>query len=422
MSRRVDQALLPGVRVGLVHDWLTGMRGGEKVLEVLCKLFPGAPLWTLLHNRGSVSEIITDRPIYPSLLQRLPLAAKRYRSYLPLFPLLAEANRAGGVDVVISTSHAVAKSMVRRSKTASGSSPAPFHICYIHTPMRYVWDLFDEYFGPERVGSFLSRFVYGPIAALLRQYDRRTVDRVDLFIANSTYVAERVRRIYGRDALVLPPPVDVERFAASERVPEEAYLVVSALVPYKRVDHAIRACARLGRRLTIVGRGPEEANLRALAAELGAGVEFTGFASDAALADYYRKARALLFPGVEDFGIVPVEAIACGCPVIALAEGGVLDSMTADTAVFFSEPTPEALQRAMLHFEARSEEFLPQTLKAHAAAFSEARFVARFTEIVEHAVSSLPFARRIAEASIGSAKMQMSGEDNHAQTPVALLP
>ena len=420
MSQPNNQVLLPGLRVGLVHDWLTGMRGGEKVLEVLCRLFPAAPLWTLLHNQGSVSAAITTRPIHTSLLQRLPMAAKRYRSYLPLFPLFAETNQASGMDVVISTSHAVAKSMVRRGKRATAGSP--FHICYIHTPMRYVWDLFDEYFGPERVGSFLSRFLYRPVAAMLRQYDRRTTDRVDLFLANSTYVAERVRRIYGREALVLPPPVDVERFAAAERASGEGYLVVSALVPYKRVDHAIRACAKLGRKLTIVGRGPEGANLRALAAELGAEVEFTGFASDAVLADYYRQARALLFPGVEDFGIVPVEAIACGCPVIALAEGGVLDSMTADTAVFFAEPTPEALERAMLRFEARSDEFVPQTLRARAAAFSEERFVARFTEIVEHAVGGSPFTRRIAEASLPGGPTHKSEKAHHAQAPVALLP
>ncbi len=386
---------LEGKRIGLVHDWLTGMRGGEKVLDVLCRMFPGAPLWTLLHNRGSVSQTIENRPVHPSLLQWMPQAAKRYRSYLPLFPFFAETNKAHGIDVVISTSHAVAKSMVLRKAGKRGEPATPFHICYIHTPMRYIWDLFDEYFGPERVGAFASRFVFSPIAAALRRYDRRTANRVDLFVANSSYVAERVHRIYGRDALVLPPPVDVERYSTATRQAGDGYLVVSALVPYKRVDHAIRACAKLGRKLTIVGRGPEEARLRALAAELGikpaasnAGftVEFTGFASDDLLAGYYAGARALLFPGVEDFGIVPVEAIACGCPVIALAEGGILDSMTPDTAVFFHQPTPEALERAMLAFEARPHDFPTETLRARAAQFSEAAFIARFHEILNDAL------------------------------------
>ncbi len=432
---------LSETRVALVHDWLTGMRGGEKVLEVLCRLFPAAPLWTLLHNRGSVSPTIESRPIHTSLLQRLPMAAKRYRSYLPLFPLFAETTQAHGVHVVISTSHAVAKSMVKRSSAGSGSEGArPFHVCYIHTPMRYVWDLFDEYFGPERVGRFASRFLYAPIAAMLRRYDRATTGRVDLFLANSSYVAERVRRIYGREATVLPPPVDVERFTQAPREPGEGYLVVSALVPYKRVDHAIRACARLGRKLTVVGRGPEEARLRALATELGSNnsagerpgfaVEFTGFASDELLATYYGQARALLFPGVEDFGIVPVEAIACGCPVIALAEGGILDSMTPDTAVFFHEATAEALERAMLAFEARPGDFQVNTLRARAAMFSEAHFVTRFTEILAAAVPERFSLTRPAEPAVSNGVRERNRSEESTKTldkldaraEVALLP
>ncbi len=413
------------LRFALVHDWLTGMRGGEKVLEVLCRLYPDAPLWTLLHNKGSVSATIESRPIHTSLLQRMPQAAKRYRSYLPLFPLFAETNKAHGVDVVISTSHAVAKSMVCRQAGQHGKRP--LHICYIHTPMRYVWDLFDEYFGPARVGAFASRFFFAPIARILQRYDRGTTGRVDLFIANSSYVAERVRRIYGREATVLPPPVDVERYASTVREPGDSYLVVSALVPYKRVDHAVRACASLGRKLVVVGRGPEEGRLRALVLELGSQVEFTGFASDEQLGHYYRQARALLFPGVEDFGIVPVEAIACGCPVLALAEGGILDSMTPDTAVFFHEQTPEALEQAMLQFEARSDDFKPATLRARAADFSEAHFIARFTEIIAKAIAADPNFNRQASSfaemlqhqkSYGNTTTQVVAHSEHA----ALLP
>lgn len=415
--------LLNGTRVALVHDWLTGMRGGEKVLDVLCSLFPEAPLWTLLHNRGSVSANIENREIHASLLQRMPQAAKRYRSYLPLFPFFAETNKVRGADVVISTSHAVAKAMVLRT-----GRRRPLHICYIHTPMRYVWDLFDEYFGPARMGAFASRYIFAPVAGALRRYDQRTASRVDLFVANSSYVAERVARIYGRKAKVLPPPVDVARYSTVARAAGERYLVVSAMVPYKRVDHAIRACASLGRKLTVVGKGPENARLRQLAAELGADVEFTGFASDATLADYYRQARALLFPGVEDFGIVPVEAIACGCPVVALAEGGILDSMTADTAVFFHEPTPEALERAMLAFEARSAEFSTAALRARAAEFSEEAFIARFTEIVNEAVAAAPQLYQFAVPGHqdGSARPAMPanaapGTTDTAQAPLALL-
>ena len=315
--------------VALAHDWLTGMRGGEKVLELLCRRFPEAPLWTLIHNAGSVSSTITCRPIHTSLLQRLPFSSKKYRHYLPLFPLFAETNKVRHAGTVISTSHAVAKSMVKR-----GRRHCRLHLCYIHTPMRYAWDLFDEYFGPERVGWLKSQLFFRPILRCIQWYDRATVRRVDLFIANSHYVAERVRACYGREAAVLPPPVDLSRFSDARREPEDWFLVVSALVPYKRVDHAILACARSGRPLKIVGSGPEMERLKMLATELGAEVEFAGFASDETLVEYYRCARALLFPGVEDFGIVPVEAIAAGCPVIAFKKGGVLDSMTEETAPF----------------------------------------------------------------------------------------
>ena len=213
-----------------------------------------------------------------------------------------------------------------------------------------------------------------------------TVDRVDLFVANSRYVAERVRRIYGREALVLPPPVNTERFVATRREPEDWYLVVSAMVPYKRVDQAIRACAALGRRLKLVGKGPETAELKRLAEELGADVDFVGFVCDESLSDYYRRARALLFPGVEDFGIVPVEAIACGCPVIALAVGGVLDSMTPLTSVLYKNATVDDLTQAVLTFESQENIFKETDLREQALRFSEACFVSRFERVIRNAI------------------------------------
>ena len=367
----------PQVRVALVHDWLTGMRGGEKVLELLCRRFPAAPLWTLVHFQGEVSDTIAKRPIHTSPLQHMPMVKKAYRHYLPFFPLFAEMNKAKGADLVISTSHAVAKSMVKRS-----GNRRPYHICYIHTPMRYAWDMFDDYFGADRVGWFASNFVFRPVVKMLRFYDARTVDRVDLFLANSNYVADRVHRVYRRHADVLAPPVDTERFAAAKREPEDWYLVVSALVPYKRVDHAIRACAQLGAKLRIVGKGPETVALKKLASSLNANVEFVGFASDEDLVEFYRKAKALLFTGVEDFGIVPVEAIACGCPVIALGVGGILDSMTEKTAVFYTEETVEGLTAAMQDFEARVGEFEVRELRTRAAFFSEENFLLRLEAIL----------------------------------------
>ena len=368
--------------VALVHDWLTGMRGGEKVLDALCRMFPDAPLWTLLYNQGTVSERIAKRVIHQSFLQHCPFAKNKYRSYLPLFPLFAETNKAHAT-IVISTSHAVAKSMVRR-----GKSEKQLHICYLHTPMRYAWDLFDEYFGASRVGIVASKFIYKPIIRMLQLYDIWTLDRVDLFVANSSYVAERVKRIYGRDAAVLPPPVDISRFADTERKPEDWYLIVSALVPYKRVEHGIEACAKLGRKLKIIGSGPEMKKLRRIAEEMKAEVDFLGFVPDDILTDYYCRAKALLFPGIEDFGIVPVESIAAGCPVLAYAKGGILDSMNERTAVFYTEQSARGLMGAMQDFEIRQGEFSASELRRHAQSFSEESFLRSFEKILLQAIAS----------------------------------
>ena len=385
LQQEIASASSASLRVALVHDWLTGMRGGEKTLEALCELFPNAPLWTLLCYPDSVSSIITSRRITSSWLQHLPLVRSKYRHYLPLFPLFAESTQVGpeDADVVISTSHAVAKAMVRRR------GRKPLHICYIHTPMRYAWDRFDDYFGPEQVGSFLSRFLFRPVVKMLQKYDVATIDRVDIFCTNSSFVAERVKRIYGRDAKVIYGPVDVSRWERVVRRPEDWYLMVSALAPYKRVDHAIQACASLGRGLKIVGSGPEEGRLRALARSLGADVEFLGFVSDDELARYYARGRALLFPGVEDMGLVPLEAIAAGCPVVALAQGGVLDTMTSATAVLYQTPTAEGLSEAILECEARV--FDREVLRRRAQEFSKDKFQKRFLEVFTVALEQAGF-------------------------------
>lgn len=361
-------------RVILVHDWLTGMRGGERVLEVLCERFPEAPLFTLLHVPGSVSRIIENRAITTSPLQRMPHAAEKYRYYLPLFPAFAEMTKVRNCDLVISTSHAVAKAMVDAGRSR------PLHVCYIHSPMRYVWDRFDDYFGPGRVGSLRSRLFFRPIANALQMYDRYTNARVDVFVANSRFVAARVKKLYNRKAEVLPPPIDLERFGSLPRQPEDWYLVVSAFVPYKRVDHVIAACASLRRHLKIAGCGPEQKRLAALAKDLGGDVEFLGFVSDEDLARHYSRARALLFPGIEDFGMVPVEAMAAGCPVIALGKGGILDSMTGNTGVLYSDETVEALENAIAEFESSS--FDSAEIRKRSTAFSKDAFVNGFNAIL----------------------------------------
>jgi len=361
-------------RVALVHDWLTGMRGGERCLEVACEIFPDAPLFTLLHVPGSVSPVIERRRIVTSFVQRLPAAEARYRQYLPLFPAAVRGFDLSGYDLVISMSHCVAKA-VRRP-------PGALHLSYCFSPMRYIWDLYDDYFGAR--APRLTRWLMPPVAAALRAWDRRT-DGVDAFVAISDHIAERIRRVYDRDAEVIHPPVDVARFRVAERV-DDYYLVVSALVPYKRVDLAIAAASRLGRRLLVVGTGPEAARLRAQA---GPGVEFLGWRSDAEVAELYSRCRAVLFPAVEDYGIVPLEAAAAGRPTIALARGGALETMiglnqgVAPTAVFFTEQTEGALADAILAFEAAAARFDPAALRARAVRFDRPVFRDRLREYVE---------------------------------------
>jgi glycosyltransferase involved in cell wall biosynthesis len=371
------------LKVALIHDWLTGMRGGEKALETLCEMFPDAPLWTLVHVPGSVSRSIEARTIHTSFLQHLPFAKTKYRHYLPLFPLAAEMTQVTAEDagVVISTSHAVAKAMVNKN-----SNRRPLHICYIHTPMRYIWDRFDDYFGPKQVGHVASRLFFRPIAKLLQIYDLRTVDRVDVYCTNSHYVAKRIRNLYEREAEVIYGPGDMGHGAAVVRCPEDWYLMVTALVPYKRVDQAIVACAGLGRRLKIVGKGPEERKFKNLSKKLRASVEFLGFVSDEELLNCYGRAKALIFPGVGDFGLVPVEAAAAGCPVIALAKGGVVDSMTAETAEFYEEESAAALQEAILRFEGR--EFSDAAMRRRAAEFTRDQFIRRFEGVLRSALSA----------------------------------
>ena len=299
------------LRVALVHDWLTGMRGGEKVLEAIASLFPEAPIYTLFHFPGSVSQALESHPVRTSFLQRAPGLRQRYRSYHPLFPVAIEELDLTGYDLVISSSHCVAKGVI--------PSPDAFHLCYCHTPMRYAWDQEHAYF-PRRDGA-VARLRSLALTAL-RSWDVASAARVNQFVANSSFVARRIRSYYGRDAEVLHPPVDVEYFTPGQARDEGYCLMVSALAPYKRVDLAIAACDRAGIELRIVGEGPERERLEELA---GPRTRFLGSVEPRRLRDLYRGARLFLQPGVEDFGIACVEALACGTPVVAVAKGGVLD-------------------------------------------------------------------------------------------------
>jgi glycosyltransferase involved in cell wall biosynthesis len=350
------------------------MRGGEKVLEAIAELYPEAAIHTLLHVRGSVSPVLERRPGRRSFVQRLPGAGRHYRSYLPLFPTAIEQFDFDGVDLVISTSHCAAKSVVVPGRAR--------HICYCHSPMRYAWDQFDSYFGPAQVGKTRSKLLR-PVLARLARWDRDTAGRVDRYVANSHYVAGRIGRYYNRRSTVVYPPVDTDYYTPEPaRRPEPFFLAVSALAPYKRLDVAIGAVASIGGTLTIVGRGPEEARLRRLADTTSANVEFAGWLDDDEIRERYRRTRAVIMPGVEDFGMVPVEAQACGRPVVALAQGGALESVVDGvTGLLVQEPTVEAFAAALR--DVSSRDFDSLAIRRHAESFGKSRFQRQFQAIVD---------------------------------------
>ena len=362
------------MKVGLVHDWLTGMRGGEKVLLSLARMFPDAPIHTLLHVKGSLDPELEQRDIRTTFVQHLPGVARHYRSYLPLFPAAAATIDVSGYDLVISSSHCVVKG-VKRSLGA-------LHVCYCHTPMRYVWDRYDDYFGGDRVAP-LVRPMIAVAASRLRAWDVATAPRVDRFVANSAYVAARIRRYYGRPASVIPPPVDVDFYTPGPDGPGAYDLVVSALVPYKRLDLVLEAHRGSAVPLKIVGTGPEDARLRAAA---GPDIQFLGRVDAEALRDLYRGCRAVLMPNVEDFGITAVEAMACGRPVVVFGEGGGTESVIdGETGVVFREATPAALRAAV--DSVATLRFNVAALRARAEQFSRRLFESRFRTFLDAALA-----------------------------------
>ena len=350
------------MKLAIVHDWLTGMRGGEKALEVLCERFPDAKLFTLVHVRGSVSAVIEQLRPRTSFVQHLPFVTRLYRHYLPVFPTAIELFDFDRFDCVVSVSHCCAKSIVR-----PGSTP---HLCYCLTPMRYAWDQFDAYFGPERLGRPGSA-VMRPIMAHMARWDRATAARADRYVAISHYVAGRIRRYYNREASVIYPPVDTDFFQPQSSRPERFALVVSALVPYKRIDLAIAACRKVRVPLTIVGDGPDRA---ALEQQAGADVRFLGRISDHEIRDLYRRAAVTLLPGEEDFGIVPLEAQACGRPVVAFGRGGALETVKpGETGVLVDVQTADAFADAIAG-AIDGATFDAGAIRRHAERFGRARF------------------------------------------------
>jgi glycosyltransferase involved in cell wall biosynthesis len=355
------------------------MRGGEKVLDAICELYPNATIFTLVQVPGAVSKRIEAHRIERSLVQWLPGASRHYRNYLPLFPTVIELFDLDAYDLVISSSHCAAKAVVR--------APGATHVCYCHSPMRYAWDQFDAYFGPAQVGVARSRLLR-PVMARLARWDAATAPRVDRFLANSQYVAGRIGRYYNRGSTVVYPPVDTSFYRLPEpprrRPPESSFLIVSALVPYKRIDVAIEACRTARVPLNIVGRGPEEARLRSMA---GPDVEFLGWRSDDEIRDLYGRATAVLLPGTEDFGMVPVEAQACGTPVVALGTGGARETVVDGvTGVLVEEASADAFAEALMRV--RSLTTAPEAIRENAERFSRARFLTNFQAAIQDSVAA----------------------------------
>ena len=358
-------------KIALVHDWLTGMRGGERALEVLCERYPDAELFTLVHIPGSVSPTIERRRIHTSFVQHLPAVAKFYRHYLPLFPSAVERFRFDRFDTVVSVSHCCVKSVITPKTTR--------HLCYCLTPMRYAWDQFDAYFGPERIGQ-LGSHLMRPVMARMARWDRETADRADRYVAISHYVAGRIGRYYNREASVVYPPVNTDFFRPDETEPEGFALIVSALVPYKRISVAIDACAQAKVPLKIAGDGPERAALERHAAGRA---QFLGRLSDDEIRMLYRRAAVVLLPGEEDFGIVPLEAQACGRPVVALGRGGATETVVpGETGFLVDDVSSEAFGNAVS--QAVHHVFDAGVIRKHAERFGRQRFGDQMEDLVKN--------------------------------------
>jgi glycosyltransferase involved in cell wall biosynthesis len=371
--------MIRGLRIALIHDWLTGMRGGERALLAFCELFPDADLFTLVQVPGATDPIIERRRVRTSPIQWLPFPGRLYRHYLPLFPAAIEQFDLDRYDLVLSTSHCAAKSVVVPGRAR--------HLCYCLTPMRYAWDQFDAYFGPERVGRLGSRLMR-PVMAAMARWDRATEGRVHRYLAISQYVARRIALYYNRQSTIVYPPVETTFFtpgSADKPDKMDRLLVVSALVPYKRVDLAVAAAARAGLPLTVVGDGPERARLEASA---GRHVQFLGWRTNEDIRDLYRSSIATILPGEEDFGIVPLESQAVGTPVVALGRGGARETVIdGETGVLVGDGE-EALAEGLRYAASRSWD--AERIRRHAERFSRDRFVRDIATVIDETMTAPP--------------------------------
>lgn len=354
-------------KVAIIHDWLNGMRGGEKVLEEILRLYPDADVFTLFYEPEKVSPLISSKRVFTSRLNRNPLIKKHYQFFLPWFPRHIEAFDLNEYSLVISSSHCVAKGVI--------PAPEARHVSYIHSPMRYAWDQYYSYFAGA--GYFRRKIIQNKISRL-RVWDVSSSARVDDFIANSQFVRQRIEKYYRRQATVIHPPVDIDFFQPAAKSSRDYFLLVSALVPYKNIGLVIEACRQLGEKLIIVGRGPEQKKLKKMA---GQGSEFLPSVKAETLRELYQNARAFVFAGVEDFGIAFAESQACGTPVIALNRGGVRDIVSDGiSGVLFNEATVIALKKAIQ--DSKRLDFDSAAIRESSLQFSAARFRAQFKQFI----------------------------------------
>ena len=356
------------MKVAIVHYWLVGMRGGEKVVEILCDLYPDADIFTLVCDPSAISEKIRRHKITTSFLQKIG-GVRHYQKMLPLMPYALESFDLTAYDLIISSEAGPAKGII--------PGPDALHICYCHSPMRYIWDLYPQY---RAAAGPVTRALMSLTAPSLRQWDVSTSHRVDHFIANSAYVARRIERYYRRDAHVVHPPVNLARFSQGQQSePEDYYLCAGQVTPYKMIEIAVEACTRMGKRLVVMGAGASPTLLRLA----GPTVKFLGAVDDATMNLHFSNCKALLFPGVEDFGIVPLEVMASGRPVIAFAKGGALETVIDGyTGIFFFEQTADAVIDAIERFEKMEKKFSRENLQAHARTFDISVFTTRLAELI----------------------------------------
>lgn len=374
--------MLTSMKVAIVHDWLVNYGGAERVVEQMLKMYPDADIYTLVYDKKKMGKIFPEEKVHPSFIQKIPKATKLYTKFLSLMPKAFESFDLTSYDLVIASSSSCAKGVI--------TSPNTAFVAYIHSPMRYAWDLYYDYF---MNAGILTRFFMKRQMPAIRQWDFLSSQRINTLVANSSYIKKRIKKFWNRDSKVIFPPVDVDRLSPNNLPAEDFYVVFSRFVSYKRVDLAIKACGQLGKKLIVIGSGSQESELKTLASKYRkADIKFTGRINDEEVKVYLQKCRAMIFSAEEDFGIIPVECQACGRPVIAFGKGGALETVNENTTgIFFQEQNEESLKEAIVRFEKLEGEgtFKTTVIVEHAQKFSAERFRRELQAVIDETLKEV---------------------------------